>query len=280
MSYLFSSFIFIVFYMYFQPIPAYIVGENSALKDSSLVFVKGGTFKMGSIVGEKDEQPVHRVKISDFFIGKYEVTNSEFVELLNEKGNQYNDHALWIKLEGKWRDLKCRIYEKDSVFYVEKGYENYPVNFVNWYGADAYCKWRGGRLPTEAEWEYVAKDLGKHGRASRKPSDGPIDDFAWSSVNSNNNTHKIGTKKPNALGIYDMQGNLYEWCDDWYDVNYYAKSKRKNPVNKIKSDYKVMRGGSWANDATMLRTTNRNAIKPKINKINIGFRIAYSKPAM
>jgi len=249
------------------------VEENETLipMDSSLVFVKGGTFKMGSKTGEEDELPVHKVKLSDFYIGKYEVTNGEFVVFLNEKGNQYEDHALWIKPEGKWRNLKCRIYEKDSAFFVEKGYEQYPVNFVNWYGANEYCKWKGGRLPTEAEWEYAA--IG--GKDAKRGIPLPVEKKAWYSVNSNNKIHKVGTKKPNVLGIYDMQGSLWEWCAEWYDAKYYELSDRKNPLNKIKSDYRVIRGGSWANDEKMLCITNRNAIKPKINKINLGFRIVY-----
>jgi formylglycine-generating enzyme required for sulfatase activity len=276
MNYLLSIFILsiISLNMNFMPVHKVLfVEENETLipMDSSLVFVKGGTFKMGSKTGEEDELPVHKVKLSDFYIGKYEVTNGEFVVFLNEKGNQYEDHALWIKPEGKWRNLKCRIYEKDSAFFVEKGYEQYPVNFVNWYGANEYCKWKGGRLPTEAEWEYAA--IG--GKDAKRGIPLPVEEKAWYSVNSNNKIHKVGTKKPNVLGIYDMQGSLWEWCADWYDAKYYELSDRKNPLNKMKSDYRVIRGGSWANDEKMLCITNRNAIKPKINKINLGFRVVY-----
>ncbi len=244
---------------------------SKVIEDSTLVFVKGGTFKMGSKLGEKDELPVHKVKISDFYIGKHEVTNSEFVEFLNEKGNIYEHNSYWINVKGHWRDLKCNIYQKNNYFFVEQGYENYPVNYVNWYGANAYCKWKGGRLPTEAEWEYASTNY-KNNANNRN-----IDEIAWYSVNSDNKIQQVGAKKPNAFGIYDMQGNLWEWCSDWYNAEYYAKSKRKNPQNLVKADYKVMRGGSWANDKTMLRISNRNAVKPNTNKINLGFRIVYEK---
>ncbi len=259
----------------------YLENKNTFDLDSTIIFVKGGSFKMGKKEGEKDEIPVHKVKLSDFYIGKYEVTNKEFVQFLNEKGNQYKDHAYWINTKGKWRDLICRIFEENNTFKVEKGYENHPVNFVNWYGANAYCKWKGGRLPTEAEWEYAAKGgyVKTHGHNSLQSPDNNIGDFAWFSANSSNKIHQIGTKKPNILGIYDMQGSLSEWCSDWYDVQYYSKSKRKNPVNIINADYKVLRGGSWANDKAMLRITNRNALNPNVNKINLGFRIAFDGSA-
>lgn len=245
--------------------------------DSTLVFVKGGSFKMGNKSGEKDELPVHRVKLSDFYIGKYEVTNIEFIEFLNKKGNQYEDHAYWIDTDGKWRGLKCRIYKNNNEFAIEKGYKNHPVNFVSWYGANAYCKWKDGRLPTEAEWEYAARRGVETLNATSLQYTGgnKIDELAWYSSNSDKKIHKTGTKYSNALGIHDMQGSLWEWCSDWYDAKYYSKSKRKNPQNLNKADYKVMRGGSWANNKAMLRITNRNALKPNINKINLGFRIVY-----
>jgi len=257
---------------------------NNYYEDSTLIFVKGGSFKMGDRNCEKDELPRHRVKLSDFYIGKYEVSNIEFAEFLNIKGNQYNDHSYWINTKGIWRDLKCRIFAENNKFIVEKRYENHPVNFVSWYGANAYCKWKGGRLPTEAEWEYAAKGgVETHSpipntfgsRASLPPPPNNIGDFAWYSSNSDNKINEVGNKKPNVLGIYDMQGSLWEWCSDWYDAKYYAKSKRKNPQNLDKADYKVLRGGSWANDKEMLRITNRNALNPNTNKINLGFRIVY-----
>jgi formylglycine-generating enzyme required for sulfatase activity len=240
-----------------------------AQPDTGLVYVPSGSFKMGSKHGETDEQPVHKVKISGFYIGKYEVTNREFVEFLNAKGNQFEHNVLWINTDGHWRNLKCRINEKDGKFFVDKAYEYYPVNFVSWYGANAYCKWKGGRLPTEAEWEYIVKKY-----PLIKDS---IDTHSWHSANSNNQIHKIAQAKPNILGIYDLLGNLWEWCADWYDNRFYEISNRKNPLNNTPNDYKVIRGGSWANDKSMLNISNRNAIKPNINKVNVGFRIAYDE---
>ncbi len=253
---------------------------NNYNEDSTLVFVKGGTLKIGDKTGEKDDLPVHKVKLSDFYIGKYEVTNAQFVQFLNKKGNQYEDHSYWINTDGKWRGLKCRIYKNENDFFVEKGYENYPVNFVSWYGSNAYCKWKGGRLPTEAEWEYVARGGVETRHAlSLQPRGNIVDEYAWYSSNSDNKINEVGSKKPNALRIYDMQGSLWEWCSDWYDAKFYAESKRKNPQNLDKADYKVLRGGSWANNKEMLRLTNRNALNPNVNKINLGFRIVYGNTA-
>jgi len=243
------------------------ITNSFAQPDTGLVYVPSGSFKMGSKTGEADEQPVHKVKISGFYIGKYEVSNREFAEFLNVKGNQFEHNVLWINIDGHWRDLKCRIYEKDSSFFVEKGYEDYPVNFVSWDAANAYCKWKGGRLPTEAEWEYIAKKF------SHSPDS--LEYYHWHAANSENKIHKIGAGTANLLGIYNLQGNLWEWCADWYDNHYYEKSPRKNPLNMVPNDYKVIRGGSWANNKKMLNPSNRNAIKPNINKINVGFRIAY-----
>ena len=250
--------------------------KSSFNEDSTLIFVKGSTFKIGDKIGEKDEIPVHRVKLSDFYIGEYEVTNAQFVQFLNKKGNQYEDHSYWINIDGKWRGLKCRIYFNSNEFFVEKGFENHPVNFVSWYGANAYCKWKDGRLPTEAEWEYAARGgVDTRHTLYLQPRGNIVDEYAWYSSNSDNIINEVGNKKPNALGIYDMQGSLWEWCSDWYDAKFYVKSKRKNPQNLNKADYKVLRGGSWANDKEMLRLTNRNALNPNTNKINLGFRIVY-----
>jgi len=243
-----------------------IVGQKNNFynTDSSLVFIEAGKFRIGNRKGENDEKPVHKVKISAFYISKYEITNAEFVEFLNSKGNRIENNSLWIDTKGRWNNIKCRIIEREKSFFVESGYESYPVNFVSWYGANAYCKWKCGRLPTEAEWEYAAKNNSKN-----------INKYAWCKSNSNQNLSAIGQKMPNERGIYDMQGNLWEWCVDWYNAEYYKKKERKNPKCTKKADFKVLKGGSWANKKPMLRVSNRNARNPNSNRVNIGFRIVY-----
>lgn len=120
-----------------------------------LVFVKGGTFQMGDTFGHGsyDEKPVHTMTISDFYIDKYEVTNAQFCKFLNEKGNQKEGGALWLDIKSE----SCLIEKQGERYVPKSGYENHPVIMVTWYGAKAYCQWAGGRLPTEAEWEYAAK---------------------------------------------------------------------------------------------------------------------------
>jgi len=228
------------------------------------VFVEGGKFKMGSNKSQ-DELPVHKVKINSFYILNHEVTNREYARFLNLFGNQFEGHTIWINLRGKWRDEKCRIYCKDSVFYVEKGYEDYPVTFVSWYGAKSYAEWIGGRLPTEAEWEYLAHKI---------TADTTIDvaKYGWFKENSNYTIHKVKTKKP-LMGIYDLFGNMSEWCMDWYSKDYYAKKPKKNPQGPDDGQQKVNRGLSWASKQNSFYISNRRALGPSGNNITIGFRV-------
>jgi len=252
-----------------------IIPAQNFDKDTNLVFVEGGCMKMGDKHGESDELPVKRIKINSFYMAKYEVSNAEFVKFLNVKGNQYNAHSIWIDLSGKWENLKCRIYEKDGKFFVEEGYENYPVNYVNWYAADAYCKWKGGRLPTEAEWEFAAKNGKKKRKKDLKKIADSTELFAWYIENSSSRWHASGLKKTNMLGLYDIYGNLWEWCSDFYNKDYYKTRSKRNPQGPEKGDFKVIRGGSWTDKKQTLRISNRNAINPNANKINVGFRIVY-----
>ncbi len=245
--------------------------------DTNLIFVEGGTMRLGNKKGNIDEQPCKRIHINSFYLGKYEVSNKEFAEFLNARGNQFEKHFPWINLNGKWENLKCRIYKKDNKFCVEKNYENYPVNFVNWYGASAYCKWKGGRLPTEAEWEYAAKG-GKLSKSKNlKQLTANIENYAWFYNNSNKNLHKSGLKKATILGLHDIYGNLWEWCSDFYKEKYYKTRSKKNPQGAKSGDYKVIRGASWTDKKPSVHYANRNAINPTANKINVGFRIAFDE---
>jgi len=243
--------------------------------DSMVVLIEGGKLKMGNRKGDTDEKPARKIEIKSFFLGKYEVSNREFVEFLNTEGNQYENHSIWLNINGKWENLKCRIYQNNDQFIVEKGYENYPVNFVSWYGANAYCEWKGGRLPTEAEWEYAAKGGTMMKKKTLKDMATKLTDFAWFKVNSEQRWHLSGLKKPNVLGLYDIYGNLWEWCSDFYLKTQYKIRKKENPTGPEKGDFRVIRGGSWTNKKKTLDYSNRNAINPNSNKINVGFRIAY-----
>lgn len=257
--------------------------SQTSLHDSLFVQIKGGKFIMGTINGDSDESPEKIIKLESFYIGIHEVTNEQYCRFLNELQPDVSVLSGYINLKGKWKNLNCKIYRKDSVYYVEEGFEHYPVIFVSWYGADAYCKYYGLRLPTEAEWEYAASGRNSKFRflpfikRKRKYSDFSLSDVSWFENNSENNIHKIMQKFPNPSGIYDMQGNVAEWCNDWYAHDYYNVSKPNNPKGPKKGDFKSYRGGSWVNSQKMLRIKNRRAANPRSMKSTIGFRVVKSK---
>ncbi len=253
--------------------------------DTLFVSVKGGFFIRGNKNGDADEQPIRKIKINDFFIGKYEVTNAEFCKFLNTLKPDASSERRYINLNGKYKDITCRIYKKDSTYYSETGYDNFPVIFVSWFGADAYSKFAGGRLPTEAEWEYAAKGGKPSFRSKifqdyRYAGSNRPEDVAWFRNNSGNQPHKVGGKKKNRANIYDMSGNAEEWCSDWYVPEYYKTSIENNPEGPEKGRMKVHRGGSWYNTSTMLRITNRRASKPVTQNALIGFRIVKDVPLL
>jgi len=250
---------------------------NAQSFENELVYVKGGSFLIGNKKGDNDEKSVKKIYVKDFYIGKYEVTNIEYRDFLNILKPNASELRKYIKLNGKFKNLKCRIFVKDSIYYVEKGFENFPVNFVSWFGAYAYCKNTGGRLPTEAEWEYVAKGgkmsfLRKISHSYLYAGSNKLNKIAWYRKNSGNKPHKIGQKKPNKINVFDLSGNVAEWCSDWYQANYYKKSPEKNPQGPENGRLKVHRGGSWYNTPEILRITNRRASKPITQNATIGFR--------
>ncbi|MCD4794141.1 MAG: formylglycine-generating enzyme family protein [Bacteroidales bacterium] len=248
-------------------------------KDSSFVYIENGYFYIGNNKGDTDEMPMTKIYINDFYISKYEVTNKQYCDFLNKLKPHDDTLKTYIDIKGSWSNLNCRIYKDSNEFKVEKDYENYPVNYVSWYGANAYCKYYGYRLPTEAEWEYTAK--GGKGNFFKilfkryyefSGSNDPIS-VAWYKENSERKIHKVGTKYPNKANVFDMSGNLDEWCNDWYLPDYYSEIEKENPQGPGNADFKVYRGGSWYNSEKMIRITNRRASNPKSQKATIGFRV-------
>ncbi len=235
------------------------------------VFVKGGTFMMGSPEGEQeaaDEMPQHQVILNDFKIGKYEVTNAQYAKFLNAKGKHEENGNIWmdISIYGSKIELVGGKYK------VKAGYENYPVIQVTWFGATAYAEWAGGRLPTEAEWEYAARG-GNQSKGYRYSGSDNIDEVAWYYENSNEELHKVGTKKANELGAYDMTGNVAEWCSDWYNKDYYENSPTNNPQGASTGSERVSRGGHFGTLDAYCYVGFRRRYEPGIKSSDFGFRI-------
>ena len=239
-----------------------------ANKDDGMVLINAGQeFMMGSSDGDSDEKPVHRVYLDDFYMDKYEVTNTQYCLFLNEYGNQEEGGEKWLDIE----DDDCRIKKQDGKYVPRSGYENHPVTEVTWYGANAYAAWAGKRLPTEAEWEYAARG----GLESQKYPWGNSISSSMANYGGNiGDTTPVGNYPANDYGLYDMAGNVWEWCADWYGSDYYSNSPYENPPGPTSGDYRVLRGGSWSYYAYYLRCAFRNYFNnPHYSGYNyIGFR--------
>ena len=216
------------------------------------VLIPGGSFQMGSTDGKSDEKPVHEVEISSFLLGKTEVT------------------------QGVWQRIMRTTPWKLQI-YVQEG-ENNPKVYVSWYDAQKFCQETGLCLPTEAQWEYACRG----GTTSKYYWGDKINgNYCWYNKNAvdigEKYAHRVGGKKANAYGLYDMSGNVWEWCADWYDSEYYSKSPRQNPVNTTPGSIRVFRGGSWFNDAHYCRSAYRVSFCVS-NGFNFGFRAASPVP--
>jgi hypothetical protein len=216
-------------------------GERNII---SKISIEGGGFMMGSDKGNEDELPVHKVFLKNYSLGQYEVTNQEFCKFLNVKGNQVEGGKEWVNTI----DADCTIEKKGNKFVPKNGFENKPVIKVTWYGANAYCKLVGGRLPTEAEWEFAARGRGKE---------------------------NYYLKSPNELGIYGMLDDIHEWCADWYDDEYYKISPEKNPKGLPQDIEKVYRGGNRFQPNT--RATIRLFNPPATYGGSISFRVCFDE---
>ena len=243
-------------------------------QQENTIFVQGGTFIMGnnssSVYGK---YPLHPVTLSDFYIDKYEVTNLEYCEFLNEQKIKSSASCCgikYLKIESK----DCQIEFRNDSFICKTGKENFPVIEVSWYGASEYCRWKGGRLPSEAEWEYAATG-GYVSRGYKYAGSNSIDKVAWYGDNADKSTHQIGQKEPNELGIYDMSGNVWEWCYDWYDFDFYKNCQQNDPINYSVTNHKVIRGGSWFNYALNCRTRSYSKLNPYYSYNYVGFRVCY-----
>ncbi len=240
------------------------------------VRVEGGLFMMGRNSAEKSEAPAHEVEVSTFHMGIYEVTNAQFCAFLNDWGSKISSLDHWIDLNGQTGRETCRIYHDGTQFKVESCYANHPALFVAWEGALAYALWLGEktgeawRLPTEAEWEFAARA----GRDSLLFSGSDnIEEVGWVWSNSNYMAHEVGSSMPNKLGIYDMTGNAWEWCMDYYRRNYYQRLERNNPTGPRMGVFKVLRGGGWDSFVGISHVWARHFLIDPLRLGTVGFRV-------
>ena len=217
-----------------------------------VILVEGGTFNMGSYNGDVGEKPVHQVTISSFSIGKFEVTVGQYKAFCTATGRPLPETPSW-----GWND-------------------KHPMAMVNYNDCVAYCNWLGEeyggnwRLPTEAEWEYAARGGNKSKGYLYSGSNDP-DMAGWYADNSAGQTNSVGRKSSNELGIYDMSGNVWEWCKDWYGP--YTTEAQTNPRGSTTGSNRMLRGGGWNGDASRMRVTDRGTYEPTLRMNNSGFRV-------
>lgn len=227
-----------------------IPAPNSGNTGPDMIYLQGGTFLMGDNLGKPGERPVHRVTLSPFYIDSCEVTVSQYAVFLEETGR-----------------------EKPAFWQPELDRPDDPVVGVTWYDASAFASWAGKRLPTEAEWEFAAR-----GGVQGTP-------FPWGDDPDNRHANfssaGIAPAKrfePNGYGIYDMTGNVWEWCSDWHDESYYQVSPADNPKGPVTGTFKVLRGGAWNSNEEQARTANRYYALPDSRSFHNGFRCVRSAP--
>lgn len=221
--------------------------ETDPVTGMSFVWVEGGCFEMGSARGEDDEKPVHKVCVDGFWMGTFEVTQGEWEKVMGNNPSKF------------------------------KGSDR-PVETVSWNDAQEYIarlnqqtEKRYG-LPTEAQWEYAARG-GVKSRGFEYAGSNVVNEVAWYNENSGGTTIPVGRKLPNELGLYDMSGNVWEWCLDWYDQGYYRWGPSDNPAGPDGGSLRVFRGGGWDSSPGSVRAANRGWDEPGGRFVDLGFRL-------
>jgi len=267
----------------------FLAKSSSAKSDNSfMIRIPHGTFKMGSSFVENkkhlkecrkfdkscelwwfsDEFPDHLIFLDSFWIDMYEVTNEKYLEFVLATGHR-------LALDETCDTDQCRagnLWEGSS---FPARIELQPVTQVSWYDANAYCRWQGKRLPSEAEWEKAAR--GPSGNlypwGSGSPKNRATYGRKWRDVFTMTD---VGAYSSGAslYGVFDMAGNVWEWVDDWYDLKYYQWRRKKNPRGPEQGEFKVVRGGSWVNYPDTLRSSFRRWSEPEIRYNDTGFRCA------
>ena len=227
---------------------------------SEMALIPAGSFEMGDHFDEGNDRelPIHEVELDAFYMDAYQVTVGQFKQFIEDSGYDYDD----------W----------DYVAEYSPG-DGFPMVYVSWNDATAYARWAGRRLPTEAEWEYAARG-GLAGK--RYPGGDHVshDDANYDGIGGEDKWSEcapVGSFEANEYGLYDMAGNVWEWCQDWYGEDYYSNSPAKNPPGPGTGSYRVLRGGSWASTVDNLRVAyRRNHGSPAGRYANYGFRCVVS----
>jgi formylglycine-generating enzyme required for sulfatase activity len=234
--------------------------------EAVMVYVPAGEFEMGSTEGYDDEQPVHTASMDGFWIDKHEVTNAQFVAFLNEKGNQEEGGTTWLELDSGY----CLIEKSSEEFRPKSGYADHPAVEVSWYGAKAYADWVGGRLPSEAEWEYAAR--GSEGSVYPWGDDEPTCDLAQYSGCSGDIV-PVGSFPDGAswCGVLDMAGNVWEWTRSLYRDYPYDPDDGREDLGA--SGSRVVRGGAFNLTENDVRCAYRNWDYSNYRYGSYGFRV-------
>lgn len=246
-------------------------GQSSSVRDfvetavglnMKMVYVDGGSFLMGATSeqgsdGADDEKTIRRISLDSYYIGECEVTQSQWSKVMGTSVSQQAGKVGYSADNGVGPD--------------------YPMYYVSWEEAQAFCRELSlltGRtycLPTEAQWEYAARG-GKNNDGAKYSGSWSLDAVAWYNSNSGGSTHPVKTKRPNSLDLYDMSGNVWEWCSDWYGSSYNV-NETSNPVGRSSGSYRVLRGGTWRFNAQSCRVSYRYFNSPGSRYLNGGFRV-------
>jgi formylglycine-generating enzyme required for sulfatase activity len=257
--------------------PKSIAGKKLVENSIGMTFVRipKGTFLMGSPPdeeGSSDDERQHEVTLTrDFYLGVYEVTQAQYKKVMGKNPSYFTG------------DKVAERNPKTGRFVRDVDSANHPVDTVSHDEAVEFCRrlselpdeqmaGRRYRVPTEAEWEYACR-AGSKTAFSFGNNATALGSYAWYAENSNEMTHAVGGKKPNAFGLYDMHGNVWEWCSDWYDEKYYANSPATDPKGPDSGSFRVLRGGSWDSEPSGVRCASRHLITPGLRSLSLGIRV-------